>query len=129
MNLKSLFLWLGATFCLAGCCTIDRAALPDGGDHVLARNYGWYLFGVLPVACGDASMQEGSKFKLFSDNVTPDHMQRCVVEDAARHGKTVTDLVCDFEDDIWLKIPFIYIDIPLPYIITYHEIQISGVER
>lgn len=141
----------GATLCLTGCFTIDKGHLArTGDDHILVSNYGWYLFHFIPIANGNANPNRWLPWVMFRDDVTMDKIQRRFMmyaddygrrvasENAAKteHGKTidriservkVRDLAYTTSESVLFNVPGLNFPLPLPYILTYQEIQLSGV--
>lgn len=115
------------TMCLTGCFSIERGTLPSGDEHVLVRNYGWYIFNFLPVGCGNSSKNPHCPVVIFRDDVTMEKMQDRMLAAAQESGKTLSDLVYINDGDTMLRIPFFFFEIPIPYLLTYREIQLSGV--
>lgn len=118
--------------CLTGCFSLDSATSPaSGNEHILVTNYGWQLFNCIPLVCGNAKdptdPSYGGPVAFFRDDVTMDKIQDRLMSHAARHGKTPTDLSYHNYDTIFISIPTINVSIPIPYIICYREIQLSGV--
>lgn len=99
---------------------------PDGSEHVLCENYGWSLFGVIPLFCGNATPDAWFPWAMFRDDVTMDKLQGRVTDYAAAHGRSVTNLTYFNDQDVLFEIPGTQIPIPIPYVVTYREIQISG---
>ena len=66
---------------LAGCFSLETARInTNGREHVLASNYGWYLFHCIPLACGNASKDPWFPWVLFRDDVTLDKIQSRFME-------------------------------------------------
>ena len=92
---------------------MESARTPSGGgEHVLARNYGWQLFNCIP---------------LFRSDITMKRVQEAMSEEAAKQGATVSDIVYHNNDTVMFEIPIIGFTIPIPYVVCYKEIQVSGV--
>ena len=87
----------------------------------------WYLFNAWPLACGNA--HENSKFiwRFFSNDVNADILQSRLTHYAARKGCDVEELNVFDDEQVLLSIPGTSFPIPLPYIITFREMQISCV--
>ena len=84
MRKLALMALSGAALCLSGCLSIDTAATSyGGGEHVLARNYGWTLFNCIPLFCGNASADATCGFVMFRDDVTMERVQAKLAEYAA----------------------------------------------
>ena len=103
---------LCGTLCLAGCLSTEVAKSEVcGTEHILVRDYGWKFFNWIPI---------------FRSDITIDRVQKELMAESARRGKTPTDLVYHTMDKVTFDIPLLVASIPIPYIICYHEIQLSG---
>lgn len=122
---------LGAALCLAGCFSIDSGHLARTGDeHILVSNYGWYLFHYIPVACGNANEHRWFPSVAFRDDVTMDKIQRRFMAYADSIGKNdIRDLSFTSRESVMLELPWLNLPLPVPYLLTYREIQLSGVAR
>lgn len=132
MKTKSLlFIGTLATCMLTGCFSIDSAVSQTSGEeHVIVANFGWRLFNVFPLFCGNAtSEQEGriGPFAFFRDDVTMDKVQERFYEYANERGKTPDTVVYHTYDSVLFDVPFTQIPVPIPYLFCFREIQISGV--
>lgn len=114
---------------MTGCFTLDSGTLARTGDeNIVVRNYGWYLFGKLPIATGNASEDALSPFVFFRDDVVPDKIQKRFLDYAkTKPDKEVRDLTYHTSENVMFNLPGIEFQIPIPYLFTYREIQISGV--
>ncbi len=72
-----------------GCATVQRCSefgglYVDGNNRPVAsvavENYGYYLFGVLPLICGNPEEPNENDFKLFTDTVTVDGNMRILAK-------------------------------------------------
>ncbi len=113
----------------AGCFTIDRAAVPTTDeDHQLVGNYGWYLFHVIPLACGNASEDAWFPWVLFRNDVRMNKVQTRFMKEAEKCGKPkASNLAYITHEQVLFEVPGLNFPIPLPYFITYREIQLSGI--
>lgn len=104
-----------------------RAAGGEPAEHVVVANNGWYLFNAWPLACGNA--HENSKFiwRFFSNDVNADILQNRLTRYAARKNCDVEELNVFNDEEVFLSIPGTSFPIPLPYIITFREMQLSCV--
>ena len=118
---------IGATFCLAGCFSLDTATFDSENEHVVVRNYGWYLFNSIPLACGNAAPDRSLPFVCFRDDVTMDKIQKRFTDYTATRGVHATELNFFNAESVMLELPSTTISFPLPYLICYREIQLSGV--
>ena len=113
-----------ATLCLTGCFTVDTAPSKyTGGEHVMMNNYGWKLFNWIPLFCGNADKDGSLGFALFRDDVTFEKVQGRFVDYAA--GRTIECPSYDTKSTVFLYV----FGIPIPYLITYNEITLSGVVK
>ena len=116
------------TFCLTGCFSLERATIrTTGQEHVHVSNYGWYLFHCIPLACGNASSDAWTPWVLFRNDVTMDKIQHRFMGYANGQGCDASDLDYVTNESVMLNIPGINAPLPIPYLLTYREIQLSGV--
>lgn len=113
MKILTLILILGGTLCLTGCLStqVSKSEL-TGEEHIFVSDYGWKLFNAFP---------------LFRSDITLERVESALADEAARRGKTATGLTSHRFDNIMFDIPLLVITIPVPYVVCYHEIQLSGV--
>ena len=113
MGKKCLFIALGATLCLTGCMSTEVSKSEVcGTEHIYVSDFGWKLFNWIPI---------------FRSDITLERVQAEAAAEATRRGKTVTDLVYHNFDKMTFDIPLVVITVPVPYVICYHDIQMSGV--
>lgn len=124
MRLPAVF--AGAAL-LAGCCYVDATKSPSvmGGDcveHAIAYNYGWNLFGCIPIVCGNDNRESWCPFTFFKDEVRGELVQAKLRERAERLGCEMRD-VCRFNDrDVFFD--FYYA--PVPWVLQYKEANCSA---
>ena len=117
-----------AAMCLAGCFSLERARIRSiDKEHVLVSNYGWYLFHFIPVACGNASFNAWTPWVAFRNDVTLDKIQSRFMNYANFYGKKTRDMSYYTQESVLFEIPGTDFPVPLPYILTYKEVQLSGV--
>lgn len=129
-----------ASFALAifaGCYSMDIAttdslkgsALSKEDDkpleHVVVSNYGWFLFNTFPLVCGNAAPGASFPWRFFSNHVTAELLHDRLMAHAAAIDANARDLVFIRNETVLLNIPTF--QIPIPYLITYKEIQFSAV--
>lgn len=113
------------TLCFTGCFSVDTATLKgSGAEHVVMNNYGWKLFDWIPLFSGnpDEDVEKGYSlgFSLFTDTVTMETMQNRFARYA--EGRKIECPVYDVNDSVIFSV----FGIPIPYVITYKELTISG---
>ena len=128
---------LAVSLC-AGCFTMDTATTEtlrnshhtgmEGKprEHVVVANYGWYLFNVVPLVCGNA--REGARFPwvFFRDEVTTDIVHNRLTSYAALNGCHLAELNLYVNDSVLFEVPGTSIPIPMPYVLCYKERLVSA---
>lgn len=114
-----------------GCFNMEHSRIGDtDAEHLYVSNYGWYLFGCIPIACGNASPDPFLPSVFFRDDVTMEKIQtrfmQCA-EDLHRHD--MGDLAYTDAGTILFQIPGSEFPLPVPYLITYKKIMLSGVVK
>ena len=117
--------WLAAAM-LTGCFSVTVAESPvlgeESGGHVVVRNFGWMLFGNVPLVCGNANVDSWCPVTFFKDEITPEYAQAKLVDVAVKRN-------CDLEDvklmgdngvlfDVWF--------VPIPWVLVYKETNLSA---
>lgn len=104
---------LCGTLCLTGCMSTEVSKSEVcGTEHIFVSDFGWKLFNWIPI---------------FRSDITLERVQKELMAESSRRGKVATDLTVHTYDKVTFDIPLVVITIPIPYIICYHEIQVSGV--
>jgi len=95
-------------------------------EHVVVSNYGWYLFNVVPLVCGNA--REGASFPwaFFRDEVTADIVHNRLTAYAASKGANLAELNLYVNDSVLFEVPGTSIPIPMPYVLCYKERLVSA---
>ena len=95
-------------------------------EHVVVSNYGWYLFNVVPLVCGNA--REGASFPwaFFRDEVTADIVHNRLTAYAASKGANLAELNLYVNDTVLFEMPGTSIPIPMPYVLCYKERLVSA---
>lgn len=129
-----------ASFALAifaGCYSMDIAttdslkgsALSKEDDkpleHVVVSNDGWFLFNTIPLVCGNAAPGASFPWRFFSNHVTAELLHDRLMAHAAAIDANARNLVFIRNENVIRNIPTF--QIPIPYLITYKEIQFSAV--
>jgi hypothetical protein len=115
------------TICLTGCFSLESSNPAHSDDElVVIRNYGWKLFYFIPIVCGNANEESWCPWKFFKNEVTIDKMQQKFADYAARKGKKTNKIVYNSYDTVLWEIPIIDFPLPIPYLLCYDEIQLSG---
>ena len=123
---KRAFL-LAALF-LAGCFSIERGQVrTTGEEHILVSNYGWYLFNCIPLASGNTNPDPIFPWVIFRNDVTMEKVQTRFMGYVNGMKKDAKNLTYTSYDSVMFEIPGSNIPVPIPYLLTYREIQLSGV--
>ena len=121
------FLLTAVLLGVAGCFTFEKAELPAaGGTHLQMYNTGHYLFDCVPLASGNVKEKPFLPFVLFRNDADMDKMQRRFMAEVAKTGGTAHDVTYHMDNSVITMIPILYISVPIPYILTYREMQLSG---
>lgn len=122
-----LMIALGAV--ISGCFSIESGCLKaTGEEHVLVSNYGWYLFHFIPIACGNANSEGFLPWVIFRNDVTMDKVQHRFMDyNRKKGGLDAVNLSYNIQESVLFEIPGSNLPIPLPYILSYKEIQLSAV--
>ncbi len=125
----------------AGCFSVESVPLrpraqdqiqlhASGGvpaEHFVIANNGWYLFNALPLICGNARTDAFFSWRLFSNEVDLDRLHNRLTRYAAQKGYLVEELNVFNSEEVLISIPGTSIPIPIPYVLTYREMQLSCV--
>ncbi len=127
------------TALFAGCYSMDVATTsslrtsalsPDDAmpkEHIVVANYGWYLFNWIPLVCGNAKPGSLMPWSFFSNEVSTPLLHDRMMSRAAATDSDVRDLVFFRDETVIFTFPGTNFPIPIPYVLTYREIQFSGV--
>ena len=114
----------------SGCFTLDCAEspllAPDADAYVVVRNYGWNLFGFIPLVCGNADIDSfwGSTF--FKDEVKPEVAYSVLAKCADERNRAISDLAVFDDHCVFFSLPIINIPLPIPWVVQYKEVCISA---
>ena len=120
--------WMSAlTLALcAGCFSGEVAESPMLGEssagHVVVSNYGWTLFGCVPVVCGNANAESWCPFVFFRDDLKPEFAKAKLDTVTAERGAIAKDVWYYGTNDVLFD--FYYT--PLPWVIVYKEVNLSA---
>jgi len=95
-------------------------------EHVVVANYGWYLFNVIPLVCGNAREGARCAFAFFRDEVTTDIVHSRLTSYAAQKGCHLAELNLYVNDSVLFEVPGTSIPIPMPYVLCYKERLVSA---
>ncbi len=113
--------------CLTGCFSLERAN-PEYSDEelIVIRNYGWKLFYFIPIVCGNSNDDSWFPWTFFRNDVTIDKVQQKFADYAAKQGKIPNKIIYNSYDTVMWEIPLVDFPVPIPYLLCYDEIQLSG---
>ncbi len=136
------FLQLTAASCTlftAGCFSLESTPLggahghsiqlygtdEQASEHVVVSNFGWYLFNRWPIVCGNAHVDRSLPWRFFRNDVDENVLQRRLMDYASARGCNVTDLQIFNNAEVLMSIGVGGVSLPLPYVISYRELQYS----
>lgn len=127
MKIKACILALAAvSLSLTGCFTVNEASTPVLGDdvvkHVTSENYGWYLFGCIPLACGNEKLDSWCPFSIFCDEVTPEIVFSKLTAVADREGCRMIDVHTLADNDVLFEAYYVTV----PWLIVYKNVSFSA---
>ena len=123
----------------AGCFSLESTPLGDAAghaielfgndaqasEHVVVSNFGWYFFNRWPIVCGNAHVDKTLPWRFFRNDVDADVLQRRLIDYASERECDVKDLHVFNNEEVLMSIGVGGVSIPLPYVITYRELQYS----
>ena len=117
---------LTSSLLLTGCFTVNEASSPVlGGDvvkHVTSENYGWYLFGCLPLFCGNENLDSWCPFSVFCDEVTPEIVYSKLEAVAERDDCLMDDVHTLADNDVLFETYYV----TLPWLVVYKNVSFSA---
>ena len=125
--MRKLLVSLALAHACAGCFTVDSGTsallAPDADEHVIVRNYGWNLFGCVPLVCGNADVESVWGATFFSDEVTLEVASAALARHAAAGGREIRDVVALDDRKAFIAS---FSHIPIPWIVQYKEVNVSA---
>jgi hypothetical protein len=123
--MKTRIFALSLALC-AGCFSVEVAESPvlgrSSAGHVVVSNYGWTLFGYVPVVCGNANAESWCPFTFFWNDLKPEFAKARLDAAAAERNAIATDVWYYGTNDVLFD--FYYT--PLPWVIVYKEVNLSA---
>lgn len=123
----------------AGCFSLETTPLGDASnrtiqlhgdkarasEHVVVSNFGWYFFNRWPIVCGNARVDRWAPWRFFRNDVDENVLQRRLMDYAAARECDVRDLMIFNNAEVLMSIGAGGVSLPLPYVISYRELQYS----
>lgn len=127
MRVVSILALAAALFASGGCFVLESAKAPAAcGDavdeHLIAYNYGWNLFGCIPIVCGNANEDSWCPFAFFRNDVTHERVAERMRRYAERKGVRLEEVTCLDDRDVFFDLYYA----PVPWIIQYKEVNFSA---
>lgn len=127
MSAKTAAMALAAAMlALGGCFTVEEASTSALGrgvkKHVMVENYGWYLFGCVPIVCGNENLASWCPFSLFCDEVKMPIAYSKLEELAEREGCKIADLHIDDDNEVLFNAYYVTI----PWVVVCRNVCISA---
>ncbi|MBO5940820.1 MAG: hypothetical protein J6R18_06480 [Kiritimatiellae bacterium] len=96
-------------------------------EHVLISNYGWYLFNYIPMVCGNTVADDVLPWSFFSNHVDPVLLHGKMIAYASSKNANVSNLSISRTEKVFFEFPGSQIPVPIPFLISFQEVQVSGV--
>ena len=123
----------------AGCFSLETFPLGDAAghsielfgndaqatEHVVVSNFGWYFFNRWPIVCGNAHVDRWVPWRFFRNDVDENVIQRRLMDYASARECDVRDLQVFNNAEVLMSIGVGGVSLPLPYVISYRELQYS----
>ena len=133
------FLMAGGLLLTVGCFNLETTPLGDASnqsiqlhgdkeqasEHVVVSNFGWYFFNRWPIVCGNAHVDRWAPWRFFRNDVDENVLQRRLMDYASARECNVTDLQIFNNAEVLMSIGVGGVALPLPYVISYRELQYS----
>ena len=133
------FLAAGGLLLTAGCFSLETTPLGDessrsirlhgdsgqASEHVVVSNFGWYFFNRWPIVCGNAHVDRSMPWRFFRNDVDENVIQSRLMDYADARGCDVRDLQIFNNAEVLMSIGVGGVSLPLPYVISYRELQYS----
>ena len=115
-----------AVLVLSGCFTVNEASSPVLGEdvvkHVTVENYGWYLFGNIPLFCGNEDLDSWCPVAFFSDQVTVDGVYSKLEALADREKSKIENLRIVNDNDVLFEAYYLKV----PWLVVYKNVCFSA---
>lgn len=126
MSLGGAFGALACCAALSGCFCADVARSPvlgrDVEAHVIVTNYGWSLFGCIPIVCGNRNEDSWCPFAFFRDDVKLEYVHGRLEKLAKSTGCGLRDVTVLSDNDVLFDAYYS----PVPWIVVYREVNVSA---
>ena len=137
MDIKRTILAASAAVLAAGCFNLESARLvkdgnvaadgEDSPEHIVASNFGWYLFDRYPLVCGNASENSRWPWIFFHNHVDENIIHKRLVDYAKTRGTDLSHFTLFSNEEALMTIGVGGLSLPFPYIITFRDMQFSCV--
>ena len=109
-----------------GCFSVDVAESPvlgeRSGGHAVVCNYGWTLFGCVPLVCGNEKLGSWCPLTFFKDEIRPELAHAKLIALAKERGCDLADLNLMGDNDVLFDAWFA----PVPWVLVYKETNLSA---
>ena len=134
-----ILLSIGGLLLTAGCFSLETTPLGDASnqliqlhgdteqatEHVVISNFGWYFFNRWPIVCGNAHVDRWAPWRFFRNDVDENVLQHRLMDYASARECNVADLHIFNNAEVLMSIGVGGVALPLPYVISYRELQYS----
>ncbi len=109
-----------------GCYSVEVAESPilgaSSAGHVTVSNYGWTLFGYVPLVCGNSNAESWCPFLFFWNDLKPELAKARLDAVAAERDAIETDVWYLGTNDVLFDAYYS----PVPWVIVYKEVNLSA---
>lgn len=127
LSIAMFALALGGLVALpSGCFSVDAARSPVLGErvveHVTATNYGWMLFGCIPLVCGNADETSWCPLVFFRNDLKTSCAYNRLASRAAVLGCNMENVTAMGDDEVLFDAYYA----PIPWVVVYKEVNVSA---
>ena len=109
---------------------LQNCQYAEGGgeviEHLFVENYGWYLFGTIPLFCGDTDENNSFPLVFFEDQATREAITRRFNERVKELNAKAVGVSYVNANAVTFDVPGLNFPLVIPYIICTRDVQISG---
>ena len=109
-----------------GCYSVDVIESPvlgeRSGGHAVVCNYGWTLFGCVPLVCGNENLGSWCPLTFFKDEIRPEIAHEKLIALAEERECDLANVNLMGDNDVLFDAWYA----PVPWILVYKETNLSA---